>query len=121
MPDKSGFIQYKDKEIFYVDYTNIDNVDELRERIKRAEEMLVGSGKKDLLELVDVTGSYAESESIILLKESAKVSVPYIKRSAIVGVAGVKKVLLEFVKKFSGLNIEAKGSLEEAKEWLTRD
>lgn len=121
MSDKSGFIEHNGKEILYVDFTNVEDSATLRERIRTAEGLLAGSGKKDVLELVDVTGSYAEQESIVLLQESAKFSVPFLKRSAIVGVAGVKKALLNFVKKFSGMNIEPMGSLDEAKEWLTRD
>lgn len=81
----------------------------------------MGAGRRDLLELVDVTGSYAEPESIILLSDSAKATTPYLKKSAIVGVAGVKKVLLNFIKKISGMNIEPKESLEEAKEWLVEE
>lgn len=121
MSDKSGFIPYKGREILYVDYTGVEDAEMLRERIRHAEDLIMSSGKKDLLELVDVSGSFAEPESIILLKESAKITAPYVRKGAIVGVSGVKKVLLNFIKKFSGLNMEPKDTLDEAKDWLAED
>lgn len=121
MADKTGFIIHNGKEIFYVDYTDVNDAEALRERIARAESVLLGSGKNGLLELIDVTGSYAEPESLELLKESAKITTPHVSRSAIVGVSGVKKILLDFVNRFSGMRIEPKPTLEEAKDWLVRD
>lgn len=121
MADNIGIIQYQGKDIVYVDYSNVEDIEALKERVRRVEELERGTGRNDILELIDITGSYADTEMLEVLKQSARGSTDMIKKSAVIGVTGVKRILLALVNKFSGQSIEPKDTKEEALEWLVKD
>lgn len=56
------------------------------------------------------------------MKEYVLHNKPFMKRSAVVGVSGLVKVLFQGVLKFSGRSdLILKSSLEEAKDWLATE
>lgn len=113
------WINYKGQEILLDDYTNI-YPEQFAPLIKKITDLTFQSGKKDILLIVDVTGSYANKEAVDAFVESGKKSKPLLKKTAVVGITGVKKILLNVVNKFSGLNAKAVSSMEDAKEWLVK-
>ncbi len=119
--DQIGLIQHKGRDIVYVDYSNINTTEELRERVRKVSELELGLKRNDLLELIDVTNSYSDPEMFLILKESARSSTGFVKKAAIIGVVGVKRVLLDVIVRFSGMRIEPKSNPEEAKDWLVQD
>lgn len=88
--------------------------------IERITDLTFRSGKKDILLIVDVTGAYANKEVVSAFSESGKKSKVLLKKTAVVGITGVKKIFLNIVNKFTGLNAKALSSMEEAKEWLIK-
>ena len=113
------WINYKGQEILLDDYTNIFP-EQFSPLIKRITELTFESGKKDILLIVDVTGAYANKEAVNTFVESGKKSKPLLKKTAVVGITGVKKILLNVINKFAGLDAKAVSSLEIAKEWLLK-
>ena len=114
------FIQHKGKEILYTDYTNLTH-DTFLDVIKKAHQLILTSGKKDILQVVDLTNSFGDDKVMDELKRTAKESKAYIKKRAIVGVVGIKKVLLGVVNNFSNEKIVPFKTVEEAKDWLAQD
>lgn len=121
MSDRSGIIRYRDRDIVYADYSGLANADDLKRRIKKVEKIEKNTGRSGLLELVDVTGSFADPELLELLEESARRTSGVLGKVAVIGISEVKKVFLEVVKDLSGIRAEPKETMEEAKEWLVRD
>jgi hypothetical protein len=113
------WITYQGKEILLDDYSNI-YPEQFPPLIKRIIELTFESGKKDILLIVDVTGAYANKEAVSAFVESGKESKPLLQKTAVVGITGVKKILLNVVNKFSGLSAKAVSTMEEAKEWLIK-
>jgi hypothetical protein len=65
-----------------------------------------------------VTNSHINQDFVNLAKEKGKMSAPFTKKAAIIGIEGVRKILLEVVNKISG-NIRVPFSTkEEALDWL---
>ncbi|MBP1669688.1 MAG: hypothetical protein H6Q21_2054 [Bacteroidetes bacterium] len=123
MPNGARFIDFKGKEIYFVDYTHIKSAEEFLEVIKGTNafrEKAKAEGKRNVLMLVDVTGSYVYGETLDALKRAAKLSREITRKEAVVGAAGPKKVLLRIVQVFTGMQLRPFDSLEEAKEWLIR-
>jgi hypothetical protein len=121
MEKGARFIDYKGKEIYFVDYTNIKSTEEFIKVIKGANEFLEKArmiGKKDILLLVDVTGSYVYGEVLDALKESGKLYKTLTKKEAVLGITGAKKILLKVVQLFTGMQLHPFDSIDEAKEWL---
>jgi len=114
------FITYKGKEILYVDYRNLIP-ETFLEVIPQAHHFIMNSGKKDILELVDITGSFGNDKVMEELKRTALESQALIKKRAVVGVTGVKKILLNALSNFTKEKILAFNTVEEALEYLSGD
>ena len=111
------WIKYNEKEILYTDYKNLDG-EEFVKIIKVLTEDLLGMGKKDLLLLLDLQGSYANKEIVNEFITAGKLSNPIVKKTAVLGITGVKKVFLNVVNKFTDVGANPFSTEEEAKEWL---
>jgi hypothetical protein len=124
MKDRFKLIDYKGKEIYSVDYTNLSTEEEFLEAIRVADEFrdeLAKMGKKDLPMLVDMSNSYMVGKVMSELKRSAKEVRPYISKTATVGITGTKKVIVRLVNSFSKLEAKVFDDLEKAKEWLSSE
>ena len=111
------WFEYKDKEILLDDYTNL-YPEQFAPLVKNIANLTLESGKKDILLIVDVTNSYANKEAVNAFVEAGKISKDLLTKTAVVGITGVKKILLNIVNKFSGANAKTFATLDEAKEWL---
>jgi SpoIIAA-like len=124
MSNGARFIEYKGKEIYFVDYTDIKSQEEFLKVIKSTNafrENARKTGKRNVLILVDITGSYVYGETLDALKRAAKLSRELSKKEAIVGVTGPKKVMLRIVQLFTGMQLRPFATLEEAQEWLIQE
>jgi uncharacterized Fe-S cluster-containing protein len=124
MANGARFISYKGKEIYFVDYTNIKTTEDFLEVIKGTNEFrekTKAMGKRDVLMLVDITGSYVYGETMDALKRAAKLSKELTMKEAIIGISGAKKIMLRIVQMFSGMQLRPFNTIDEAKEWLIKD
>jgi hypothetical protein len=121
MANGARFIEYKGKEIYFVDYTHLKTPEEFLAVIKGTNafrEETKAKGKRNILMLVDVTGSYVYGEALDALKRSGKITKEITKKEAIVGITGAKKILLQIMQVFTGMQLRPFATLNEAKEWL---
>ncbi len=115
------FINHKGKEIYFVDYSNIKNNDEFLKTIKETNEFreqLVSQGKKDLLMLVDVSGSYVYGEVLDAIKKAGRMTKAITRKEAVVGITGSKKILLQIVQTFTNMKLKVFDNPGDAKDWL---
>ncbi|MHA2036067.1 MAG: hypothetical protein ACW98X_06510 [Promethearchaeota archaeon] len=110
---------YKGKEILLDDYSNI-MPEQFPPLIKQITNLTFQSGKKDILLIVDVTGAYANKEAVSAFVESGNKSKVLLKKTAVVGITGVKKIFLNIVNKFTKLGVKPVATIEAAKEWLIK-
>ncbi len=110
---------YKGKKIIFLDYTGVSHHIEnmFMKVLDEAREYILSEGN-DLLILVDVRNSYATSNMVQKMKEDGKVERPFIKKEAVVGITGMKEVLLKGINLFAKLDIKPFKTIEEAKDWL---
>ena len=111
------WINYKEKEILLDDYTGLQG-EELVETIEVLTNHLMDSGKKEILLLIDLNNSYTNKEVVNAFTEAGKRVRPVVKRTAVLGITGVKKVLLNVVNKLSSIDANPFSTEEDAKEWL---
>ena len=86
--------------------------------VHKAAQMIVDSGKNDVLSLSDVTGCFFNNEIMEVLKEQSKISMPLTKKAAVVGITGIKKILLNAVNAVNANARKPFDTIEEAKDWL---
>ncbi len=116
MSDRIRIVEYKGKRILLHDYSNLKG-DELISVLREASSMVDKRGP-DLNILTDVRGVVASKEAMDELKGLAKKATPYVRKSAVVGIQGIKKVFLDAVRMVTGRQIKAFSTVEGAKEWL---
>jgi hypothetical protein len=117
---QSKLITYKDIPIFIVDYTNYhaDHAAMFKE-VEAAHQFMISQPPDSLRIIIDITNTVADLETVNLLKDRSKAAQPMIKKTAIVGLGGVKKTLAESVVRFSGLrNTKFFDTREQAQEYF---
>ena len=69
----------------------------------------------------DVRDTVASSEAMAIIKNSAKRTNLYVRKQAVIGVTGVRRVLADAVVRFSGQKLSLFDNLEKAQEWLVSE
>ncbi len=117
-------VNYQGKEIYFIDYSHIETSEEFLKTMREAaafREKVKSMGKKDLLVLVDITGSYPSMEVFDELKKAGRIIREITRKEAIVGITGYKKVLLQIIRTFTNLDFHVFETIEKAKNWLVKD
>lgn len=118
--NQSTIISHNGKRIFFSDYTNLSGeafVNCINRHHKHQMEF-IESENDTILVLTDVTGANGDREAIVCFKEKTQVAEKHIRKSAVIGVIGIQKVLLKGVNRFSRLNSKIFDSREDALQWL---
>ncbi len=116
-------IEHKGVKIAYLDYRNLKKPEEFKAKVGETFERIkyyTENNIKDILILTDLTGSFIYGESQKHLKESTKMGRNFVKKSAVIGISGGKKILLNMINTFSGYQTRAFNTIEEAKDWLVK-
>ena len=117
---RQSWITYQGKEILYNDYRNLHGSN-FPAMIHAILKLNLELGKSDILGLIDVRGSYASKEVVNAFNLAGKTLKPMSKKTAVLGITGLKKILLNVVNKFSNIGAKPFDSIEEAKEWLVKN
>ena len=120
--DHIKWIEYKGKQIIFVDYSNINDKNEYINRVEQFNNFLIKQNKYDLLTIFDNRNSYiSHNEMLLTIKKSAKIGKKYAKKTAAVGVSETQKIFIKTINLFSDLGLKPFNSMEEAKEWLVEE
>lgn len=83
-----------------------------------AETVAYQQPESSLLVLTDVRDTVLSSEVMDFAKESSARVRKYIRREAIIGMSGIRQILLDAVSRFSGRRFATFDTIEAAKDWL---
>jgi hypothetical protein len=111
------WILYKGKKILYVKYGGL-KPDEMLDLIRKATQMIVDSRSNQILSLSDLTDCFVNNEFTELSKKQGAISLPLTKKAAVVGITGIKNILLKAVNAFSPKPRVPFDTVQEAKDWL---
>ena len=111
------WITHKGKEILYEDYTNLTG-EQIARLVPAITKLTEDNDYKDILLLLDLSNSYANKDAVNAFVESGKISKDRLTKTAVLGITGVKKVLLNFVNKFTNVGAKGLNTIEDAKDWL---
>ncbi len=114
------YIEKKDgKDIIIISHVGLDSINEQKfiDNIEAATQFIKDQGK-DQLTLIDVTDAFVNTAIVNKFKDAAKISKPYTKKMAVVGVTGIKAIFLNAINLFSKLEVRPFATIEEAKKWL---
>lgn len=118
-----SIISYKDKPIYYFDYSNIGNS---KEKVLKFLEFYASEYKnlplKSVLVLVNVTNLHLDADLVNAFRGVRVKTAPYEKKVATFGMKGMQKIAYNFISSMDKKDlVQAFDSELDAKEWLIRD
>jgi hypothetical protein len=111
------WVTHKGKKILHVKYAGL-SPEAMCEQILKATQTIVDTKTTNNLVLSDMLDCFVNNAFVDLAKEQGKISMPFCSKSAIVGVTGIKKLLLQGVNAISSKPRVPFDTVDEAKDWL---
>jgi len=120
MTERLRFISELGKRILFVDCSNC-SAREVEEIARKVPDFVTIQPRSSVLLLVDFNGASFDREAIRTMKESAVFDKPYVKKSAWIGAGHVPKEFYEEMKSFSGRELPAFKTRQDAVTWLAQE
>ena len=119
--ERNYIITYKGKEILYFDHSGLGE-DDLFNNVKAAFRIEDEYKGKDILAIANWVDTTMTKETMDYVKSDEVVRInKKIKKTALLGFTGIKKIFLNVYNKLTGDKAKAFNTEEEAKEWLVQD
>jgi hypothetical protein len=111
------WITYKGHKILFVDYKGLRG-NEIVEMIHTANQIIL-EAEGSILSFGDFTGTYATDEIVAYLQnEETKQAAKKLRKNAVVGITGIKKIFLNVYNMVTGGGAKPCNDIESAKEYL---
>lgn len=114
-----SLITYQGKEIVFADFSTLKDEEKLIADAKEAAKMLRASQEPSPKFLVDFTEASLGMDFMSQIKKDGKQiikKVPLV--TAVIGISGLKKVMLKGYVRFTGSNLKSFDTIDEAKDYL---
>jgi len=118
--DRIKFINHGNQEILFLNFAKC-RIDEVSTVIEEAKRVIRTRPEKSVLTLVDVTEMRFDDRVTQHMKEFTAHNKPYVRASAVIGVTGLKKIILDAVMLFSKRKFHTFDTVEQAKTWLAKN
>jgi len=111
-------IIHKGKTIFFMDFSSIRNVQEIKSVISESIAHIRTKPSNSLLTLTHIKDMHFSSEIKELFSDFIKGNKPYVKSGAVVGLNGLQQIVYNGLMKITGRDIKSFSNLDSAKDWL---
>ncbi len=116
---QSEWITHKDKLIFLSNLSGFHtDAAALGAELAEGDVIVCQQPENSLLVLVDIRDTVGSAEAVQLLKDSALETKKHARKTAVVGISGFRKVLLDAINRFAGRSIVTFNDFDAAKDWL---
>jgi hypothetical protein len=118
---RTYFIEHDQRQIVLMDFSQLLTPQEGLQAIEEARQFIAAQPKRrNLLTLVDVTGSTQDTKVIDALSKLAEHDKPWVIAGAVVGVSMIWRMLFRMVTMMSGRKLASFTNQQDAKEWLVK-
>jgi hypothetical protein len=114
------FVRHRDREVLINDYEGLAG-DPFTALVRENTARIVASGRTDLRLIIHMPGAFVDRQTLTVFKDAAVAVRPMVRQTAVVGVDGVQRFLLEVVNRFSGIGGRPFDTVAAALDWLTED
>ncbi len=116
---RTGFIEHQERQIVFMNFAGVENVEEALKIVEEAKQFIAAlPRRRNLLTLVDVTGSTQDSRVVDALKDLAEHDKPWVLAGAVVGISSLKRMMFRLIVMLSGRKLASFATLDDAKDWL---
>lgn len=117
--ERVRFINYRGRDILFMDYSDLQDPAEIIQHIERAKELAAQQPENSVLGLVYLRDANLTSQVKEAMSQAAVHNKPYIIASAVVGMSAVQRLVYEAIRLFSKReNFHTFDDLAPAKDWL---
>ena len=113
-------INHMGKEIIIQEMINSKHIDENIRVFNETKGIILTKPPKSVLLITDVSGAFFNTQGAEEMKKFSTIITPHVKASAVVGIEGLKKIILRTLISVSGRDIKMFNTQAEAKEWLIK-
>ncbi len=119
---KSRWIEYKNKKILYQDFSNLFyNSQAVKNELAGVQDIVTNEPDNSVLVISDFTNTEISTDLMPILNESSKLTKQYVRKTAVLGVTGIKRTFGDLLSRITGQPLMYFSSEAEAKEWLSKD
>lgn len=119
---KSKWIEHKGKQVFYQDFSNyFFNEKAVIEELREVQELVMSQPEDSVLVLSNFLNTEITSNLMPLLNESSSKTKKHVRKTAVLGITGVKRTLGDLLSRITGQSLMYFNTELEAKEWLTKE
>jgi len=112
------FMQHKGLRVPSLDVSGSGDVGQGVAAFRSAQARVVAEPSKSVRLLTDVTGAHYNAEAVGVIKDFSRAITPNVKASAIVGVDGMKRIVVQSLLEVTGRDMHIFGTREQALDWL---
>lgn len=112
------FVRHRDHEVLINDYEGFAG-DAFAALVRENTARIVASGRTDLRLVIHMPGAFVDRQTLAEFKAAAVAVRPMVSKTAVVGVDGVQRFLLDVVNRLSGVGGRPFESMQAALDWLT--
>jgi hypothetical protein len=120
MENRIEQFEYEGKKFIHYDLSNFKNNSQFREFIAYAKTVIQRySRDNSLFSITNIEGVLYDSETKTIIAEWMDFNRPYIRQGAVVGLDGIKRIMVNSILKMSGRgNMKFFRTRDEAVQWL---
>jgi hypothetical protein len=116
---RSKWIEHKGKKIFFQDFSGLlYDADALKKELAQVQAEVISHPKNSLLILSDFRDTNMTNEIMPLLNASSAMTKDHIRKTAVLGVTGIKRTLADLLTRLTGQPLKYFDSEVIAKDWL---
>ncbi len=119
---KSKWIELNGKKILYQDFSGFFfNEKGVIEELQEVQSIVLSQPENSLLVLSNFSNTEITANLMPLLNESSSKTKAYVRKTAVLGITGVKRTLGDLLSRITGQPLMYFNSETEAKEWLVKE
>jgi hypothetical protein len=119
---RSKWIEYRGKQIFFQDFSNwFYNSAAVKQELEEVQVVVKAQPPKSTLVLSDFRNTNIGGDLIPLMNAASFATKGHVKRTAVLGVTGIKRALADLLTQVTGQPLKYFDDELTAKEWLTQD
>lgn len=119
---KSKWIEYNGKKILYQDFSNyFFNEKSVMEELREVQTIVSSQPENSVLVLSNFSNTEITANLMPVLNESSSKTKLYVRKTAVLGITGVKRTLGDLLSRITGQSLMYFNTELEAKEWLTKE
>lgn len=118
----SKWIEYQGKKIFYQDFSNhYLDYEAVKKELAEVQAIVINNPIDSILVLANFTDTDIVGDLISALNTSSKLTKDYVRKTAVIGVSGIKKRLGDLLPKLTGQHLKYFDNELQAKMWLVKE